>query len=339
MNSQKNESKKKIIPLLIRSDQWVIKEHISNQVSAICQKKQFEDNLLQQRHLIYELNQKIHSQDLLIADLLKNAKNQKELSNRFQLLLTISKLKSPDFHTCFLMADSESEQDATVFGSQIKRSEISAVYTKNTLENVPSSAWDVSAFKDGSVMAWICKDSCEETGSLYLAANGMIYANPDSSYQFANYTRLVTADFSCLKTDLVTHMNNMFDSCEQLHSLDISKWNVSNVTDMSAIFWNCKQLEILDISQWNVSNVTDMHDFFWGCNRVQPVNISQWNVSNVTDMNFMFAYCSNYINSLKKGAFSSWNLNDQISMENICIGTNYEDTPMDLFNRKKFFLL
>lgn len=157
MNNKKNESKKKIIPLLIRSDQWIIKEHISNQVSAICQKKQFEDNLLQQRHLIYELNQKIHSQDMLIADLLKNAKKQEELSNRFQLLLTISKLKSPDFHTCFLMADSESEQDATVFGSQIKRSEISAVYTKNTLENVPSSAWDVSAFKDGSVMAWICK--------------------------------------------------------------------------------------------------------------------------------------------------------------------------------------
>ena len=355
MNTKAQEYDKKEIPLLVRSDRWIVAERTENQVFAICLKNkqndmivQMNQQIMQQTQKIEQLNQKIDSQNKLIDqqnrkieqqnkkidDLnnllnLQNNKNAKT-QNRIEIQdknnqnsntgKTVNiqpvpnetiKYSSSGSRTAILMAVSNPDPNATVFGSKIKRSEISAVYTKDTLKYIPSSAWDVSDSRNGSVMAWTSMASDGKSYILYLAANGKIYANPNCSYLFANYTNLTTVNFSHLKTNLVTNMCGMFDECSNLKQLDFSHWDVSNVTDMSFMFANCEQLTSIDISNWNVSNVTDMNN--------------------------MFFYCS-AIEYMKKGELSSWKLNPAVTMKNMCVGTKFQDKPMDLFHvPKRFF--
>ena len=339
MNTQTPKSSKNKIPLLVRSAQWTVAERTENQISAVCLKNKQDEMIMQQNQKIVDLNQKIDQQCKLIEQLnqMMSQQNREKdnLNNQLYLQdeLTV-KSQSSYSRTAILMADSNSNPNATVFGSSIKRSEISAIYVKNTLEHVPSSAWDVSAYRDGSVMAWTCMASDLVSYILYLAANGDIHANPDCSYLFANYTNLTAVNFSHLKTDLVTNMKYMFSSCSSLRQLDISHWDVSRVTNMRSMFGHCKQLQVLDVSQWDVSNVTNMHDMFSSCKQLQVLDISRWDVSNVTNMDSMFFDCL-IINQMNNGALSSWKLNSAVTMKTICDGTKFKNNPMDLFHMKQ----
>lgn len=338
MNTKSKESTTKEIPLLVRSEQWKITEKTENQIFAVCLKNNQDDITMQLNQKIVQQSQKIDSQNKLInqQSQMIDHQNKKiddlndllhlqndintELRSRIEILerieqnkdkgKTVSRqaipnetVKSPSSNsrTAILMADSNSDPNATVFGSRIKRSlflgtsikrsDISAIYTKNTLKHVPAFAYDVSAANDGSVMAWPEKSNDGKTHILYLAADGDIYANPDSSYLFANYTKLNNADLSHLKTDLVTNMKNIFGGCVNLKQLDVSNWDVSNVTDMSFMFFQCEQLASIDVFNWNVSNVTNMSGMFNHCKQLASIDVSNWNVSNVTDMSFMFNKC------------------------------------------------
>ena len=251
-----------------------------------------QDEQIKEMHeRICSQNEQIQDQNKLITELQEKWESQEER------LILINQSKETDqaflSKMAVLMADTcNVNKESFVFGSKIKRKEISAIYTQDTLQNVPSDAWDVSAGKDRSVMAWTCKDTDSDTHTLYLAGDGDIYANPDSSYLFSKYEGLTKADFTHLKTDMVTNMKDMFCGCSQLQALDVSKWNVSNVTDMHWMFYNCSQLETLDVSKWNVSNVTDMHWMFYNCSQLETLDVSKWNVSNVTNMRGMFCNCS-----------------------------------------------
>lgn len=335
MNTKTQESNKNQIPLLIRSAQWKVSEKTENQITAVCFKSKQDD-------IIMLLNRKVEQQSILIEQLnqMMNQQNRKNddlndqlhLQDNLNTELQNNAVDSPSSNsrTAILMTDSNEGFNATVFGSSINRSEVSFICTKNTLTNVPSYAWDVSADKDGSVMAWT--ESSADKMILYLAADGDIYANPDSSNLFANYTRLSVADFTNLKTDLVTNMRGMFQECRNVKHLNLSHWNVSNVTNMCFMFYNCKQLDTLILPQWDISNVTTLAFMFGKCIQLKTLDISHWNVSNALNMDYMFYNCK-AVGQMKKGELSSWKRNSSVTMKNICGGTKYAQNPMILFKK------
>ena len=51
-------------------------------------------------------------------------------------------------------------------------------------------------------------------------------------------------------------MEQMFQRCERLESLDLSNFNVQNVVNMKNMFNVCNRLEYLDISNFN-PNIND----------------------------------------------------------------------------------
>lgn len=90
----------------------------------------------------------------------------------------------------------------------------------------------------------------------------------------------------------VTNMSNMFLSCSQLQSLNVSNWDVSGVTTMGYMFQGCSSLQTLDVSNWNVSKVTNTSYMFSICSQLHSLDVSNWDVSNVTTMVTMFYSCS-----------------------------------------------
>ena len=111
------------------------------------------------------------------------------------------------------------------------------------------------------------------------------------SYMFDNCQNLSSLDLSKFNTAKVTNMCAMFTHCQNLSSLDLSKFNTANVTDMSWMFSDC-QLSSLDLSNFNTEKVREMYNMFSFCQKLSSLNLTNFNTEKVTNMDYMFNGCS-----------------------------------------------
>ena len=120
-------------------------------------------------------------------------------------------------------------------------------------------SWDVSVDQNEDVMAYIIDDELgTSTYHLYIQSNIKLYANPNSSYLFSNFTKLTAINsLSNFNVSSVTNMKQMFYGCSSLTSLDVSSFDTSNVTNMSYMFDSCVDIEEFDFSNFDTSKVTN----------------------------------------------------------------------------------
>ena len=95
-----------------------------------------------------------------------------------------------------------------------------------------------------------------------------------------------------LNTANVEFMDNMFNGCSALKSLDLTNFNTAKVTNMSYMFNGCSALKSLDLTNFNTAKVTNMGNMFEGCSALTSLDLTKFNTANVTDMSFMFKGCS-----------------------------------------------
>ena len=95
-----------------------------------------------------------------------------------------------------------------------------------------------------------------------------------------------------LNTENVTNMQEMFNACSKLTSLNLSNFNTAEVTNMSYMFKSCKALTSLDLTNFNTEKVMDMQGMFWECSDLTSLNLTSLNTENVTDMTGMFKDCT-----------------------------------------------
>lgn len=140
-------------------------------------------------------------------------------------------------------------------------------------------------------------NSCDNLFSRTVIKNLDLIKNLDTSrvtnmYEmFYSCQQLLSVDLSNLNTEQVTSMSSMFSYCTKLETLDLSSFNTSNVTGMSNMFSNCKALNSLDLSNFDTSKVTEMNAMFDSCEKLETLNISSFNTSKVTTMSNMFRSC------------------------------------------------
>ena len=195
----------------------------------------------------------------------------------------------------------EDDISATPFWgqSQYLRKDVNTLTFQSSLQNAPSSAWDVSEAGDRSVLAWM------NNGDLYVAADGAIAPNPNASWLLEGFVNLKTIKFgNCFDTSGVTDMSAMFIHCTSLTSLDLSDFDTSSVTNMDAMFDHCTSLTSLDLSGFDTSSVTNMGAMFQKCASLTSLDLSGFDTSNVTDMGWMFNYCAS-LTSLDLSGFDT----------------------------------
>ena len=113
---------------------------------------------------------------------------------------------------------------------------------------------------------------------------------------FNTCAELQSLDLSSFNTESVTNMNYMFSYCSSLQSLDLSSFNTASVTEMSYMFYQCSSLQSLDLSSFNTASVTEMSYMFYQCSSLQSLDLSSFNTASVTFMGDMFGNCSNLEN-------------------------------------------
>ena len=111
-----------------------------------------------------------------------------------------------------------------------------------------------------------------------------------------------------LNTANVTNMNQMFMSCYNLKSLDLSSFNTSNVTRMEFMFYNCGSLQTLDLNSFDISKLQSTYCMFRQCESLQTIYCNaNWSTSTLlTSSTDMFSGCDNLVG----GSGTPYGIND-----------------------------
>lgn len=182
----------------------------------------------------------------------------------------------------------------------------SSVYDKSAKAYVDTTAWDVSAQQDKSILAWYTTNA-KGTLKVYIGSDDEIFGNYDSSYLF-----------NCIGNS---------EKCTSSETISgIGLLNVGSVVDMSRMFrfTGSNAMTKLDLGEkFNTGNVTSMTGMFagTGLNKMTTLNLgSMFNTSKVNGMAYMF---------IKTGreAMTQLDLGDKFDTSNVIVMQNmFEDT-------------
>ena len=224
----------------------------------------------------------------------------------------------------------------------------SSVYDKSAQTYVDTTAWDVSAMQDKSILAWYTTNA-NGSVKVYIGSDNEIFANYDSSYLFEFIGR---ADI-CTSTETITNigllnvgsvakMNYMFRDLgfASMTTLDLGdNFDTSNVTEMAYMFagTGSSSMTKLDLGdKFDTSNVTDMQHMFesTGCTKMTGLDLgTKFDTSNVTNMAYMFKKVG-YTAMTTFNLGSNFDTSKVTDMNNMFNQTGYTAmTSLDLGNK------
>ena len=153
----------------------------------------------------------------------------------------------------------------------------------------PEGAYELN--EGGNNPEWISKNSYVKKVVFNASfANARPTSCNEWFFSCSNLTTIEGIEY--LNTAKVTNMNKMFDNCESLKSLDLTKFNTENVTSMKFMFEACTTLTSLDVSNFNTAKVTDINYMFSNCSALTTIYASDNFVTDqVTYGNNMFNGC------------------------------------------------
>ena len=76
-------------------------------------------------------------------------------------------------------------------------------------------------------------------------------------------------------------MNDMFDCCYSLTSIDFTNFDTSSVTEMINMFYSCISLTSMDLSTFVSTNVRLTRSMFYGCKNLEFINMSKFEETNL----------------------------------------------------------
>ena len=91
---------------------------------------------------------------------------------------------------------------------------------------------------------------------------------------------------------------NLFSSCSNLTTVDLSDFNTSDVTSFSWMFAFCSKLTTLNLNNFNIQNVSDFSWMFGGCSALTTIYCdNDWSLSS-GDSSSMFYNCYSLVGAI-----------------------------------------
>lgn len=222
-------------------------------------------------------------------------------------------------------------QSGSEFNSAIKTlntNTTSIVFTKTKIPDDKISSATVVSTSDSNAKSYAYTDG----DIIYISPEYddiPIYTNEDCSEMFYGINKLQDIKgLDILDISNTINFSEMFASCYDLTSLDLSNWDISNVTNTSKMFNNCTTLTSLNLSNWDTSKITNMNSMFAFCSNLSNIiDIPTWTVNNLIDARSVFYYCS----SLKMLKLQNWNMSKVTTVRYMFAGCTNLDT-LDVTN-------
>ena len=220
-------------------------------------------------------------------------------------------------YSCLKATNTETSETSGFLGNtSIQRQNIESVTFVSGLSTANNTKWDVSAGNDGSIMAWYTTNSSNGALDVYIGGTAAIFANPNSSYLFANIGSAskctateVIKGLDLVTTKRVTNMKYMFynTGSNAMTKLDLgTNFNTESAKDMSHMFDGCGKdnMSTLKLNdKFKTTQVTDMSYMFANAgSKLSTLDVSSFDTTKVTQMQYMFQNTgSNKLKSLNLG--------------------------------------
>ena len=147
---------------------------------------------------------------------------------------------------------------------------------------------------------------------------------------FNGCSALTSLDLTNFNTAKVTDMSFMFKGCSALTSLDLTNFNTAKVVNMGFMFYDCSALTSLDLTNFNTANVVFMDNMFNGCSALESLDLTNFNTAKVTYMNNMFEGCSALTTIYASDKFDTDNVKYGLDMFTGCKSLkDYSDSKTD----------
>ena len=143
---------------------------------------------------------------------------------------------------------------------------------------------------------------------------------------------LLTLDY--LKIDKnITQMNDMFQVCSNVTTINTQDWDTSNVTDMGYLFQGCGSLtEVIGLETWDTSKVEYMNQMFTNSKVPNVSAILNWDVSNCKSFAYMFSNANILDTELN---LSNWQPNNLENCQNMFANTTFTSINLSGWNVPK----
>ena len=242
--------------------------------------------------------------------------------------------------------------DKTAFRSDTYRTYIKTINLSDEI-NPPANvieSWDIGVAQNGNVMAYITANANDNTKyDLTIQGNGALYANPNSSYLFAQLKGVdAINNIDILNTSKVTNMSYMFywtgfDST--IFTLDLGDhFDTSKVTDMSYMFYGTgfySTVFTLDLgNKFDTSNVTNMYSIFSSTGLYSTLFTldlgDKFDTSNVTNMGSMFSSLGYKSTVFTLDLGNKFDTSNVTNMQNMFTSTGYANQSFTLDLGDKF---
>lgn len=141
---------------------------------------------------------------------------------------------------------------------------------------------DVSLKQDNSILMYFVDTPSHR--EIYVIAEGTILFNTYCTKMFFG-VKAENIYFENVNTSETLNMSYMFDGCDKLQELDLSKFDTKKVTNMSYMFNNCRELKKLNLIKIDTTSVSDMSYMFEECRNLNTeLIIKNPNINKYTSM-------------------------------------------------------
>lgn len=169
----------------------------------------------------------------------------------------------------------------------------------------------------------------ESIESLYLLNTSRV-RNMRSMFEACNSLKVI--DMTRFDTHMVEDMYHMFNDCQSLTSLSLASFDTQQVKDMSRMFGLCYSLTSIHLSNFDTRSVNDMSGMFSNCSSLVSADLTSFQTQKVKDMSYMFNRCS-LLKVLDLSKFNTASLTDVTGMFQSC--TSLSSLDMSLFKVDK----
>lgn len=112
---------------------------------------------------------------------------------------------------------------------------------------------------------------------------------------FDGCNKLISVDISAWDFSASQSLQNFFSSCNSLTEIiGIEDINISNVTTLTSIFNNCQKLTTLDLSKWDFKKATAYSSMFNNCNALTDIYLNNDFATAVASANYSSAFSKTF---------------------------------------------
>lgn len=156
------------------------------------------------------------------------------------------------------------------------------------------------------------------------------FSGAESTYQmFSSCSDLLSIDLSNCSNPTLTDSSFMFDASPNVISINLNGWgsNVLNIT--AGMFRGCSDLIVLDVGSFNMSGCLSTLQMFRDCTSITTLDVSSFDTSLVANMSEMFENCESIV-TLDLSGFDTSSVDLMKEMFNDC--TLLEDLDVSTWN-------